>query len=82
MGRQYGNLVCAVGWDAVEGDRLLQDNRKTLAHYAKMLQAKEYVYDMHHLPHDASHGNQVQAKRRWKCCASLALNAKLSRKSA
>lgn len=55
----------------------LQDNRKTLAHYAKMLQAKEYVYDMHHLPHDASHGNLGTGKTTLEMLRELGLKCKI-----
>lgn len=54
-----------------------QANRQPLAHYAKLLQDRPYVYDLHHLPHDASHGNLGTGKTTLEMLKDLGLKCKI-----
>lgn len=57
----YGDCTSATFWQEVGGEVRIIDFYESqgegIAHYAKMLQTKPYVYGTHYMPHDAGSGS-------------------------
>lgn len=57
----YGDSTSIVFWQEIGGELRVIDfyenQGEGIAHYAKMLQSKPYVYGTHYMPHDAGSGS-------------------------
>jgi hypothetical protein len=57
----FGDSTSIVFWQEVGGEiRIIdfyENNGEGIAHYAKLLQSKTYVYGTHYMPHDAGSGS-------------------------
>ena len=57
----YGDSTAITFWQDIGGEvRIIdfyENQGESIAHYAKMLQSKPYVYGTHYLPHDAGSGS-------------------------
>ncbi len=57
----FGDSTSIVFWQEVGGEiRIIdfyENNGEGIAHYAKLLQSKPYVYGTHYMPHDAGSGS-------------------------
>jgi len=40
----------------------IEDNRKSIDHYVRVIQSKPYVFERHYLPHDGRHANLATGK--------------------